>query len=334
MKTILSVVCLLLAAVIALQYRQHTGNAPSPYADVRVCFILAGHKDPIQHYSNRVLQGALDAEADLGCKVEVRSTDWDRDMILAILDTAITIDLPDTICIPGFPRQDDLIPFVDEAFRKGIHVTSYSVPIPSLEAEYGNRGFGRVGGDGFYFGQLLATRMIEKYDLESGMRVLLVGSISEKGRGRVGEGGLDVFTEAGMSIDYIDLDLERQGDPPRYAKQVVEDYLRERDDFDAIFFEASSVNFLVDALEAAQVPPGRYVIGGIGVNADTLEDVKRGYVGLLASGDPYLSGYMPVLQACLTKRYKLGGMQIDSPVYFVDEENVEHYIELVERGVL
>lgn len=331
MRSVLVALNLALIGMAAwLLWRWPEGQAKR-FEDVEVVFILGGNRAPQQEYANQVYRGAMDASRDLGCRVRIRETGWTKDGALELLDSAVRLSQPDGICLIGFPRQEDFAPFVEAAFRKGIIVTSYSVAAPELIARFGGQGFGFVGEDLYAAGEHFARRTLEKWEIAAGSRVAVFGSVSTQGRGEIGQAAVDVYSEAGMVVDYLDLELARFSSTPQYVGDVAREYLAAHPEVRLMLVEATDIHFLVMALEELGVPPGRYLLAGLGLSANSLRDVERGYVGLLTNGSAYLHGYLPVLQICLTRKLGLGGMQVSGTAGYIDETNVAEARQILER---
>ena len=48
---------------------------------------------------------------------------------------------------------------------------------------------------------------------------------------------------------------------------------------------------------------------------------------------PWLQGYLPILQICLTKVYGFSGLHIDTGAGFADKNNIEFLAPLVEKEI-
>ena len=48
---------------------------------------------------------------------------------------------------------------------------------------------------------------------------------------------------------------------------------------------------------------------------------------------PWLQGYLPILQVCLTKVYGFSGLMIDTGAGFADKDNVEFLAPFVEKEI-
>jgi simple sugar transport system substrate-binding protein len=52
---------------------------------------------------------------------------------------------------------------------------------------------------------------------------------------------------------------------------------------------------------------------------------------LVLDQQPFLQGYLPIVQICLTKKYQVSGLHIDTGGGFVHKDNVEVLAPLVEQ---
>ena len=114
------------------------------FEGIRIMFFAGGYPD--DSFAPIVYAGAKKAEADFGCKVEGVFSNWSNDKMVNDFKEAIG-KKPDAICIMGHPGDEILKPLVEEAFRKGIIVTSQNVELPEVEDKFFNNGFGYVGQD-------------------------------------------------------------------------------------------------------------------------------------------------------------------------------------------
>jgi len=56
--------------------------------------------------------------------------------------------------------------------------------------------------------------------------------------------------------------------------------------------------------------PGDIFVSGFDLSVETVEAIREGYVGLVHDQQPYLQGYLSVLQICLAKTYCFKGVII------------------------
>jgi len=59
------------------------------------------------------------------------------------------------------------------------------------------------------------------------------------------------------------------------------------------------------------------------MSPNTAQAVKSGYQNLVIDQQPYLQGYLPILNICLTKKFGFSGLNINTAGAFVDSNNVD-----------
>jgi len=57
--------------------------------------------------------------------------------------------------------------------------------------------------------------------------------------------------------------------------------------------------------------------------------IKDGYISLIIDQQPYLQGYLPILNICLTRKFGFSGLDFNGGA-FVDAGNVDAVAPLVE----
>ena len=85
---------------------------------VRIVFFPGGPAGGV--FAVNVYNGAKQAEADLGCKVDYVWSDWDpQKMIQQFREVVAT--RPDGICVMGHPGDEAFDPLIDDAESQGDH---------------------------------------------------------------------------------------------------------------------------------------------------------------------------------------------------------------------
>jgi simple sugar transport system substrate-binding protein len=79
--------------------------------------------------------------------------------------------------------------------------------------------------------------------------------------------------------------------------------------------------------------PGDFIIAGFDLSTDTVQGIKGGYIGLIQDQQPYLQGFLPILQSCLTKKYGFAGLYIDTGVGLIDNSNVDLVSSLAKQAI-
>ena len=74
---------------------------------------------------------------------------------------------------------------------------------------------------------------------------------------------------------------------------------------------------------AAGLAPGDVYFAGFGLGPATVDAIKSGFLNLVIDQQPFLQGYLPILQICLTQKYGFSGLFVDTAGSFVDADNVD-----------
>jgi simple sugar transport system substrate-binding protein len=64
-----------------------------------------------------------------------------------------------------------------------------------------------------------------------------------------------------------------------------------------------------------------------------VEAIKSGFVGVVLDQQPYLQGYLPIVQACLAVKYGFSGLHIDTGAALIDENNIDFVAPLAQKGI-
>jgi simple sugar transport system substrate-binding protein len=305
--------------------------------DVKIVFFPGGSED--DPFASVVYNGAKAAEAILGAEVEYVWSDWDSYTMVDQFKDAIDSS-PDGIAMMGHPGSDALSPFIDEAERKNIIVTLVNVDIPEIREKYVSGGTGYVGQDVYGAGLILGRGAVRKYKLNAGDEVLVLGLFNKTGamatRARRTDGIVDGLEEAGVVVNTVDVPSEVEAD---YTSDVSFEWFS-----DQINQYPTSKVLLVDHhggvtpavadhIKRMGKKPNELPYGGFDLSVETVEGIKSGYIGMVLDQQPYLQGYLPILQICLTKKYGFAGLYIDTGVGLIDNSNVDMVSDLVKQKI-
>jgi len=75
--------------------------------------------------------------------------------------------------------------------------------------------------------------------------------------------------------------------------------------------------------EAASLSKGDVLFAGFDMSPNTAKAVKEGFQNLVIDQQPYLQGYLPILNICLTKKFGFSGLDINTAGAFVDASNAD-----------
>ena len=263
------------------------------FEGIKVRFFCGGA--PGDPFASVVYKGAQFAEEDLGCTVEYVFSGWDPERMVVQFKEAVASDV-DGIAIMGHPGDDALETHIDEAFSKGIIVTSQNTTLPRAEEKYKARGFGYVGQELYESGVTLGKGCVEMFDLKSGDRAMVWGLLSQPTRGLRTKGVIDALEEAGLTVDYIEISPEVNADSP-LGVPIFTGYVSSHPDVKLVVTDHGSLTATLQTFcQAAGLGPDDVVGAGFDLSSATLEAIRSGYTDLVLDQQQFLQGYLPVLQ--------------------------------------
>jgi simple sugar transport system substrate-binding protein len=279
-----------------------------------------------------VYNGAKAAEEAFGPTVTYQWSDWDPDKMITQFSEAVATD-PDGIAIMGHPGDDAFGPLVDDAREQGILVTSMNTQLPDLEARYATEGFGYVGAVLHDAGFALATEAINRGGLQAGDQALVWGLVSQPGRGERTQGILDALEEAGLAVEYLEIDAATNEDPSNGVSTFT-GFASANPDLAAIFIDHGNLTSTIPTyMEAAGLEPGSIYAAGFDLSPATVQGVRDGYINLVIDQQQYLQGFLAIAQLCLTHTFGFSGLFVNTGGGFVDSTNIDVIAPLVEEQI-
>jgi simple sugar transport system substrate-binding protein len=307
------------------------------FKGVHIIFFNGGPKG--DSFATIVYNGAKAAASDLGATVEYVWSDWDAKKMALQFKEAIDKH-PDAICMMGHPGDKMLRSLVDEAVRKGIIVTLQNVDIPDLRAQYIDKGFGYAGQALYTSGSMLGRGVVRKFESVKGQEALVVGPGITEDKQALNEramrtkGVIDALEQGGLVVYAEPLPLEVEKDPGIAGVGFFAKALEAHPNIRVIVTDHGALTGEIgNILKRLGKKPGDLVVAGFDLSKQTVDGIREGYVGIVHDQQPYLQGYLPVMQACLSKKYGFSGLYIDTGVGLVDRSNVDAVAEWARQQV-
>jgi simple sugar transport system substrate-binding protein len=283
-------------------------------------------------YNTIVQNGALQAASDLGCKIELIYSDWSPQKMIENFKQAIAAS-PDGIVVMGHPGDDAFSPFIKEAVSKGILVTSCDTELPGLSTQFQAQGFGYAGVDNYARGKALATEAVNRFKLGKGNKALVWGLKSQPTRGRSTVALIETLEKAGLKVDYMEISPEIDKDAAM-GSPLMTAYLSANPDCNLVVMDHGALTAqLENFFRAAGLKPDDIYGAGFSLSPATASAVRSGYVDLIGDDQPYLQGYLPVLQLVLTKKLGFSGLNINTGGGFIYKDNIDLISPLAQKGL-
>ena len=299
-------------------------------SNLHIVFFPGGPQGGV--FANNVYNGAKAAQADLGPKVDYVFSDWDpQKMIQQFKEAAAT--KPDGIAVMGHPGDESFDSIIQDAEKNGILVTSQNTTLPKMEAAYAANGFGYVGQDLYGAGFALGTEAIKRFGLKAGDKAMVWGLLSQPTRGERTKGAKEALEKAGLKVDYIEIDAATNKDPAAGTPTFV-GYVSANPDVKLVVTDHGALTATAETyLKAAGKKAGEINIAGFDLSPATVTAIKGGWTGLVIDQQPWLQGYLPILQLCLSKTYGFSGLHIDTGGGFADKNNIDFLAPLAEKEI-
>jgi simple sugar transport system substrate-binding protein len=312
------------------------GGAAAPAAgagwcsDVNITFFPGGPAGGV--FANNVYNGAKQAEADLGAKVTYVFSDWDPQKMIQQFQEAVATS-PDGIAVMGHPGDEAFAPLIDDAEAKGIMVTSQNTELPSSQAKNASNGFGYVGAKNYTAGYALGKEAIKVAGLKEGDRAFVWGLLSQPTRGERTKGVIDALEEVGVVVDYQEIDPATNADPAA-GTPTFTGYVSANPDVKLVVTDHGGLTATLETyLKAAGKGPDDIFGAGFDLSPATAAAIESGYTDLVIDQQPWLQGYLPILQLCLSKVYGFAGLDIDTGAGFASAANIEFLKPLAEKEI-
>jgi simple sugar transport system substrate-binding protein len=311
-------------------------EGPAPAAEDKWC---AGTKivffpggPPGGPFATVVYNGAVAAAADLGPDVEYVWSDWNPEkMVTQFAEAAAT--KPDGIAIMGHPGDVAFSAVVADARAQGIIVTSQNTTLPQLESEYKSSGFGYVGQELYTAGYNLGKEAVKRFELGDGDKAMVWGLLAQAGRGERTKGVIDALEEAGMTVDYLEIDNATNADATAGIPTFV-GYVSANPDVKLVVTDHGALTSSLETyLTTAGLGPDDIYAAGFDLSAATVEAIRGGWTDLVIDQQQWLQGYLPILQICLTHNYLFTGLHVDTGAGFAHKDNVDMLADLVEQQI-
>jgi simple sugar transport system substrate-binding protein len=295
--------------------------------DVHIRFFVGGAEGDA--FGTIVYNGAKQAEADLGPKVDYIFSGWDVEKMTQQLREAVAVK-PNGIAMMGHPGDAAIMPLAEQASQAGIKMMYQNVPVPQVVAKFGG---GYVGAQQDAQGRALGAEAFKLSGLKAGDKAIMIGPFDNENRGARERGTVAALKEAGINVVQINSVPEWAADP-NLAIPVITGALLNNPDVKMVGYPGGQMLGNVPTyMQAAGKKPGEIFSFGFDTSPQIVEAFKAGWVQLTADQQPFLQGYLPILSLCQQVVLGLAPMNVDTGAGFVTKENYEIVAKLAEQAL-
>ena len=316
------------AALLALSYG--TGSQ----AQDRSNFIFVQHATPGNVFWQAVKAGMEDAcgMVDADCQmIFLQTQDGNLQEVLANLEAAI-VQQPDGI-ITSIMNPDVFDRAIQSAIDQGIPVIGSNVD--DIEGADGNARLSFIGQNLEHAGYELGKAATEFMPEEGPLHVLL--GISDPGQTWAEQrvSGLKRFfsdfaaanPDRKITWDAIDSGVDYSVTGSRIAA-----YLQTNLNTNAYLGAGFWYVGAVSALKDLGYKKGEVVLGGFDLVPRVLEELEAGWVQVTVDQQPYLQGFLPIMQLHLMKTLKLGKWDVNTGNSMIYQADAMELMTLSNRG--
>lgn len=279
-----------------------------------------------------VYNGAKLAAEQTGCTVQYVWSDWNPQKIVQQFSEAIGRK-PTGIAVMGHPGEAALGPLIEKAREQGIIVTTQNVDLPKYEEKYKASGFGYVGAKNYSAGENLGKSMLAQCGLKKGDEAFVWGLLAQEARGQRTKGVIDALKAGGVEVKYLEIADNVNGDAaqgiPTFAA-----FAAANPNLKAVVTDHGALTATLPAyLKAAGKQPGDICAGGFDLSASTVQGIQDGWISLVLDQQPFLQGYLPIIQLYLSSKFGFAGMDIDTGAAIISKKNVDAVASLAKDAI-
>ncbi len=144
---------------------------------------------------------------------------------------------------------------------------------------------------------------------------------------------IEAFEKAGAKVIYQEIDTATNADPNAGTATFV-GVMKANPDIKIVVTDHGGMTSNVGVYaRAASLKPGQVYFAGFDMSPNTAQAIKAGYQNLVIDQQPFLQGYIPLLNICLTKKFGFSGLDVNTAGAFVDEKNVDAVAPLAAKEI-
>lgn len=226
----------------------------------------------------------------------------------------------------------------DEILQRAVDdgVITIAVNVDDTDGADGNARQAFVGQGFIPAGYTLAKKMAEFFPAEGPIKAVV--GISAPGQNWSEQRGagvmnfLEEFKAANpdRSVEIVRLDTGTDG---AVVAERVGAYINANPDTTAYFDTGLWHAFVAQVLADRGIEPGKVLMGGFDIVSEVLQQMEAGYIQVQVDQQPYMQGFMPVMEAYLAHTVGLSPSDIDTGQGLVLVEDVPALKELAAQGM-
>ncbi|MER8394214.1 sugar ABC transporter substrate-binding protein [Mesorhizobium sp. M1340] len=310
------------------------GSAIGSRAQEPMNIVFTHHSSASNPFWQAVKKGFDDACAKIqaNCQMVFTQTEGSIEQQSANMQAALAAK-PDAL-ITSIVDNNAFDQIIADARAAGVTVIASNVD--DTEGAAGNARQAFIGQGFIPAGYELGKKMSEFFPKEGKIRALVGVSAPGQNWSEQRAAGVMKFLEeykaanGGREVVIERLDTGTDG---AVVADRVGAYLSAHPDttvyFDTGLWHAYVAQVLIDR----GVEPGKVLMGGFDIVSEVLQQMEAGYIQVQVDQQPYMQGFMPVMEAYLAKNVGLLPADIDTGKGIIVKEDVPKLKELAAKGV-
>ncbi len=296
--------------------------------------VFTHHSSASNTFWQAVKKGFDDAceKIEANCQMIFTQTEGSIEQQAANMETALALK-PDAL-LTSIVDDRALDEIISRAVNDG--VTVIAVNVDDSEGSAGNTRAAFVGQGFRPAGYSLGKAMSEHFPADGPIKVLV--GISAPGQNwseARGGGVLDFMAEYKAANPNREVSFERidSGTDLAVTADRVGAYLNANPDttayFDTGFWHAAVARVLKDR----GVEPGKVLLGGFDLVPEVVQQMQTGYVQVQVDQQPYMQGFIPVMQVYLADKVGLSPADVDTGQGIVTPAEADSIMKLSAQGL-
>ncbi len=276
-------------------------------------YFLVSHAGPGDPFWNIVFSGAKEAQRVLGINLQILAPETANDIArqVELLDAAIAAK-PQGIAL-SIPDDQAFSRSLKEAQKQGIPVIAFNTH-PNAHAKANNPYLAFIGMDDIIAGQKLAGEIWAT----NGLKDRVVVAIHQAGHVGLERRYLGIKNELeknNIMVDKLDVSVDAA-----QAQQIIQSYLQKNPNTSAIFFVGS---FGIHAASRSlQKEHPKLLQASFDITPLTLEQIKNNALSMSVDQQPFMQGYMALIELDLKSRFALAPADINTGMAFIQKNNI------------
>ncbi|HCL67834.1 MAG TPA: ABC transporter substrate-binding protein [Rhizobium sp.] len=307
---------------------------PAFAADAPTKIVLAIHGSTSNSFFQAVKLGYQDACAKVGasCQMLFAQTDGAIPEHVANLEAAVS-GKPDAIITTIIDNRayDDVI-----ARARSQGITVIATNVDDTEGAKGNKRQAFIGQDfqaaGYALAEDLATRFPKEGPINVVIGVNLPGANFSEQRAKGVEDYLNEYkaahTDRKVNITRIDAGIDPSVTAERFGAA-----LTANPEINAYFDTVNNNAAVARTLRDRGTEAGKVLLAGFDLVPQVIQELQSGYIQVQVDQQPYMQGYLPVIEADLAKAVKLSPADVNTGNALVHKEDAEALMDLSRKGL-